>query len=93
MKSEEETSFLIRSFTSDVEIAWIGLTDSDIEGDFRWVTSDEGVVYSNWKTGAGEPDGGEVENCVLVEGHGGFEWMDWRCHVRQRAICEQEFQS
>ena len=45
---------LISSFVGGgIETAWIGLTDQEKEGEFRWVTGEE-VTYSNW--GFGQPD-------------------------------------
>ncbi len=55
--SEAEWDFVTRSFPHNG--TWIGLTDGDVEGDFRWVTG-EPVSFSAWKplepndAGAGE---------------------------------------
>ena len=55
--SEAEWDFITRSFPHNG--TWIGLTDEDLEGEFRWVTG-EPLTFSAWKNlepndaGAGE---------------------------------------
>ncbi|MDZ7848276.1 MAG: HYR domain-containing protein [Owenweeksia sp.] len=34
---------------------WIGFTDKDVEGTFKWITG-EAITYTNWDTANGEPN-------------------------------------
>jgi hypothetical protein len=45
---------------------YIGLTDKDVEGQWRWVTG-EPLTYTNWYVG--EPNGGRGENYAGMYGH------------------------
>ena len=49
--------------------AWIGLTDADSEGVFKWASTGEVASYTNWR--AGEPSNDvSNEHCVL------YVWID-----------------
>jgi cysteine-rich repeat protein/YVTN family beta-propeller protein len=63
--------------------AWIGLTDQDVEGTFRWV-SNTPFVYSNWASG--QPNGGGSENCVIIENAN--LWHDYSCGGQHPYFCE-----
>jgi len=62
---------------------WIGLTDIEREGDFRW-SDDSPVDYLNW--GTGNPNGGDAENCVRTFGSDG-EWYDDSCDDHWGVVC------
>ena len=49
-------------------VYYIGATDAESEGVWKWVTG-ESVSYNNWdKSGGNEPDGGTAENCSTIMG-------------------------
>lgn len=60
--SEPEWNFVIANFPA--ELAWIGLTDEVVEGDFRWVTG-EPLGFTAWSVDPTEPNNlGGNENYV-----------------------------
>ena len=72
--SAEENTFIGDLIATD-ELVWIGLTDQDSEGSFKWVTN-EPFVYSNWN--GGEPsDGGAGEDFAEFIGFAGAEFGKW----------------
>jgi len=84
--SEAEENFLAQE-----ELAkggggwWIGLSDSDMEGAWKWSVDGSYNGYTNWI--AGEPNGGTVSNCALDNGVGG-EWNDENCSNLYKYVCE-----
>lgn len=83
---------------------WIGLTDADKEGEWRWTDNSplnqslsfwfkhEGHIEpDNWRNGGSNPEG---EDCVRM-GETGPDfvekcWFDQHCSNVQRFICEKE---
>ncbi len=57
INSAEENTWLIQTFGSDY--LWIGFTDENSEGNWRWV-SGEAVTYTNWADA--EPNNFNIEN-------------------------------
>jgi len=53
---------------------WIGYTDRDVEGTFRWIT-DEPVTYTNWAPGEPNNAGGNEDWAVI--NWGSDKWNDW----------------
>ena len=69
--------------------AWIGASDAEVEGEWRWMVGPEAgelfwlgdeegeaVAYENWGP-AGEPNGGVTENHIAWNWHGTLEWNDY----------------
>ncbi|XP_071214232.1 C-type lectin domain family 4 member M-like [Salvelinus alpinus] len=69
---------------------WIGLTDQEVEGTWRWV--DGNPLTASYWTGTSEPNGGAEENCAEIIGiHNDpvLAWNDQSCYSEQRWICER----
>ncbi|KAL7385049.1 hypothetical protein ABVT39_014388 [Epinephelus coioides] len=88
-------SFAEQIFLIEVtqENAWIGLTDRDEEGTWKW-TDGTPLTLSNWEVnqpdnGGGDPQWGE-EDCVNVLY--GRKWNDLSCETLMRWICEKTAQ-
>ncbi|KAJ8019463.1 Transmembrane protease serine 9 [Holothuria leucospilota] len=65
---------------------YIGLTDQEIEGDFRWIR--DNTVPSSFPWGFSQPNGGAAENCVVVSGNPAV-WSDTACNRPLPFICER----
>uniref|UniRef100_A0A671NYQ0 C-type lectin domain family 4 member M-like n=1 Tax=Sinocyclocheilus anshuiensis TaxID=1608454 RepID=A0A671NYQ0_9TELE len=63
---------------------WIGLTDSDEEGRWKWV---DGSTLTSGFWGSGEPNGQRGENCVVSYPSG---WYDYPCNDAFRWICDNK---
>uniref|UniRef100_A0A673HMF8 C-type lectin domain-containing protein n=1 Tax=Sinocyclocheilus rhinocerous TaxID=307959 RepID=A0A673HMF8_9TELE len=62
---------------------WIGLTDSDVEGRWKWV---DGSILTSGFWGSGEPNGHRGENCVVSYASW---WYDYPCNNAFKWICEK----
>ncbi|MEQ2261477.1 hypothetical protein XENORESO_010908 [Xenotaenia resolanae] len=88
INSKEEQE-LLRRFQNRI---WIGLTDADIEGEWKWVDGTQ-LITSYW--GFGEPNsfGGKDEDCGEIQ----FfkeenNWNDAPCNLKNYWICEEKLQ-
>ncbi len=80
-----EQQFLVNNFSGTEEF-WIGLTDKDKEGTFKWVNP-EPVGYTNWYPG--EPNnGGGNENYVGMNFRSYGQWNDYNASQSLRGIIE-----
>ncbi|HEX6916287.1 MAG TPA: HYR domain-containing protein [Chitinophagaceae bacterium] len=57
------------------QFIWIGFTDRDVEGTYRWITN-EPIVYTNWNSGEPNNAGGNEDWAVINWGPNGT-WNDW----------------
>ena len=69
---------------------FLGLTDSQKEKTWRWDASGIRARYTRFQHG--EPNGGTLENCVIMEKANG-RWADVRCSTKLRYhVCEKPTQ-
>ncbi|KAL7855956.1 hypothetical protein AOLI_G00195600 [Acnodon oligacanthus] len=68
--------------------AWIGLTDSESEGVWKWMDS-SALTTAFWRPG--EPNGAADEACVVIgEGTDHVKnWADYPCNHKIAGICEK----
>ncbi|XP_053533314.1 CD209 antigen-like protein E [Ictalurus punctatus] len=66
--------------------AWIGLSDGDREGEWKWV---DGTPLNTGFWRKGEPDGAARENCVIIHDHTDpvSYWADYPCSHQFIWIC------
>ncbi|KAM6469347.1 hepatic lectin-like isoform 1-T1 [Liasis olivaceus] len=70
---------------------WIGLSDNNIEGHWRWVdNTDYRTSFKNWARG--EPnDHGNDEDCAQI--HEAGEWNDVSCNTKSFYVCKKPLPS
>jgi len=91
INSEREQKFLTDLVTIDNKVlpTWIGLTDEQSEGEFRWVNG-EAVQYQNWLPN--QPDNidhyGSKQNYVWLGYKNSSQWDDMYEHANFFSIVE-----
>ncbi|XP_031141195.1 CD209 antigen-like protein A isoform X2 [Sander lucioperca] len=78
-----------QDFTTKLKMRlWIGLTDSETEGTWKWVDGTP-LTKSYWHSE--EPNGGERENCVEIHFlDSENSWNDVKCSTPNNWICERK---
>ncbi|KAL3996246.1 myosin heavy chain 1/2/3/4/8/13/7B/15 [Sarotherodon galilaeus] len=85
INSREEQNF-VNQFKKHL---WIGLTDSQTEGTWKWVDGTQ-VNTSYWNQKHREPNGGRKENCGEIDNYNAEDsWNDAPCSNGQFWICEK----
>nr|XP_009303575.2 CD209 antigen-like protein C [Danio rerio] len=83
INNKEEQDFVKKISGGDV--VWIGLSDSDEEGSWKWV--DDPSMTSGFRFwGTFEPNGKRGENCAVSRSSG---WADYPCNNYFQWICEK----
>ncbi|KAL4223493.1 hypothetical protein ACF0H5_016964 [Mactra antiquata] len=88
VNSEAENELLVKinkeSPDRSIRI-WLGASDLEKEGVWKWQTSKQPITYQKWNKG--EPNGRMRENCLhFYEGSG--TWNDIPCDRTFNYICE-----
>ena len=77
--SDKEQSFIseLISINGKVQPTWIGLTDEEVEGNWKWVNGEQ-TNYKNWKPN--QPDNiefwGVKQNCAWLGFENSTQWDD-----------------
>ncbi|XP_071017840.1 uncharacterized protein [Oncorhynchus clarkii lewisi] len=88
INSREEQTFINGLYGPGNE-TWIGLTNVDTEGTWKWVDGTP-LTTAYWKTGKPSSSLGADQDCVAFIHHssGPGEWNDEECHKSNNWICE-----
>lgn len=78
---------IIASGDADIRY-WIGASDIQVEGEWRWAVLGELFTYSNWAIGIPNNLGGN-ENCAEIMRTG--RWNDNQCMNQAHYICEERY--
>ncbi|XP_078391963.1 CD209 antigen-like protein C [Cetorhinus maximus] len=82
INTEQEQNFIIKSIENNPGSHWIGLTDRESEGNWKWVDGSP-VSFTRW--GQGEPNNmHHNENCAITRG---ADWNDYSCADQFPFIC------
>ena len=87
--SAEENDFIEREYLTGSVVYWIGLSDSENEGTWKWIDRTELTGFKNWKSG--QPDDFANQDCGTIR-HDCFfdaEWDDDWCSLTKGFICEK----
>uniref|UniRef100_A0A9J7Y6L1 Si:ch73-122g19.1 n=1 Tax=Cyprinus carpio carpio TaxID=630221 RepID=A0A9J7Y6L1_CYPCA len=87
INSSEEQDF-VKNNTANREF-WIGVTDSDVEGIWKWV---DGSNLTSGFWASNEPNGRTIENCAvtyLTQWPKLIGWLDVKCNKDYQWICEK----
>ncbi|XP_046698937.1 CD209 antigen-like protein E isoform X2 [Silurus meridionalis] len=86
INSRDEQDAISKHISSNGPV-WIGLSDRDKEGEWKWVDASP-LTIKFW--GQWEPNGKEKENCVEVyKTSNSIVWNDKQCSEKRNWICEQ----
>ncbi|XP_031681594.1 uncharacterized protein LOC109883916 isoform X2 [Oncorhynchus kisutch] len=88
INSREEQTFINGLYGPGNE-TWIGLTNVDTEGTWKWVDGTP-LTTAYWKTGKPSSSLGADQDCVAFFHHSSDpgEWNDEECHKSNNWICE-----
>ncbi|XP_006023403.1 C-type lectin domain family 4 member G-like isoform X2 [Alligator sinensis] len=86
VNTEHENSFL-SNYILDSRAYWLGLTDTEKEGDWRWLDGTS-LSLRFWNTGEPNNVGQQGEDCGSMISQG--KWNDAVCSVAHYWICEQK---
>uniref|UniRef100_UPI003AAA5A61 C-type lectin domain family 4 member E-like n=1 Tax=Centroberyx gerrardi TaxID=166262 RepID=UPI003AAA5A61 len=90
--SAAEQTFL-STLTNGAASAWIGLSDRDMEGTWKWIDetplTEEYWAGSQPDNGGGNPRWGEEDCARIITGKTKENWNDQNCANSLRWICEE----
>ena len=67
---------------------WLGATDSPNEDDWRWISTNTALQYTNWSPGQPDDHIGR-ENCLMLYKPQKWKWNDARCNAKLKFICQK----
>jgi len=86
--SADENNFIKREFLTGGSDYWIGLTDPETEGNWKWTSRATLTGYNNWCKN--QPNDYKGQDCAAIKAANQNigKWHDIRCSGNKRFICE-----
>ncbi|XP_045180015.2 C-type lectin domain family 4 member M-like isoform X2 [Mercenaria mercenaria] len=84
IETAKENDYLVNKTSGLRAKFWVGGNDLQVEGQWKWATSNEDVQFTAW--GHHPSNSNRNENCMEIAG---LTWNDNQCDRSQRYICEK----
>ena len=69
---------------------WLGGSDEEVEGIWRWYNDHSVFNYTNWHIG--QPDSKRSDDCLALWGPNNFTgWDDYYCDYKSHYVCEKRY--
>ena len=78
----------IRFSDSDGEV-WVGGSDSDVEGIWRWSADDSVLDFTVWYTNQPDNNGGNGD-CMAIITNWDNNWDDMECLLKREFFCQNK---
>ena len=78
----------IRFSDSDGEV-WIGGSDSEVEGIWRWSADNSVLVFTVWHTNQPDNNGGDGD-CMAIITNWDNNWDDMDCLLNRQFFCQNK---
>lgn len=93
IETDKENDFIKNEYLNTKGMYWIGLSDIDKEGEWKWTDGIGLTGYKKWKSG--QPNNKGDQDCVAIlggdynVGHHNAEWNDLKCSKQLGYICKK----
>lgn len=92
IESKDENQFIKTEYFRTGDRYWIGLSDLNNDGKWKWTDGTGLTGYKNW--GSGQPKNSNGQQCITIQkvNHDGWydgEWNDYFCWGKFGYICEK----
>lgn len=93
IETDKENDFIKKQYLNTKGTYWIGLSDIDNEGEWKWTDGTGLTGYNKWKSG--QPNNKRDQDCVAIlrgnytVGLYNAEWNDLKCSKKLRYICKK----
>ena len=93
IETDKENDFIQNKYLNTRGIYWIGLSDIDNEGEWKWTDGTGLTGYNKWKSG--QPNNAGDQDCVAIlegdytAGYHNAEWNDLNCSRQLGYICKK----
>ncbi|XP_062619680.1 CD209 antigen-like protein C [Saccostrea cucullata] len=91
IESSSENNF-VRMLAQKLTVSvWLGATDREVEGRWRWAHTNSLLTYSDWDVSHNQPNNYNNQDCLCLYVPYGRTWCDEPCDKRDyQYICERD---